>query len=158
MILVSACLLGHNVKYSGGNNYCELLARSQYVSLLLPICPECSGQLPIPRPPCEITGGCGSDVLLGRARVCCKNGVDVTANFISGAQKVLALAQTAQITAAILKARSPSCGSGQIYNGNFDGTLISGDGVTTALLKQHGIAVYTELELTEALLATLLNQ
>ena len=147
MLLVSACLLGANVKYSGGSNYCELLAQYQGRGLFLPVCPECLGQLAVPRPPAEIRGGDGSDVLNGNAKVYASSGRDVTANFIQGAEAVLALAR---------KARSPSCGAGKIYNGNFEGTLTSGDGVTSALLKQNGITVYTELDLTEELLQTLL--
>lgn len=156
MLLVSACLLGANVKYSGGSNYCELLAQYQWRSLFLPVCPECLGQLAVPRPPAEIRGGDGSDVLNGNAKVYTDSGRDVTANFIQGAEAVLALARKEHISTAILKARSPSCGAGKIYNGNFDGTLTSGDGVTSALLKQNGITVYTELDLTEELLQTLL--
>lgn len=158
MLLVSACLLGENVKYSGGNNYCRLLANAQKSGRLLAVCPECLGGLPIPRPPSEICGGDGNDVLNSTAKVCDKCGNDVTENFLIGAQKTLALAKKNHITAAVLKARSPSCGAGKIYNGSFDGTLTSGDGVTAALLKQHGIKIYTELDLTEALLTELLNE
>lgn len=156
MLLVSACLLGANVKYSGGSNYCELLAQYQGRGLFLPVCPECLGQLAVPRPPAEIRGGDGNDVLNGNAKVYTDSGRDVTANFIQGAEAVLALARKKHISTAILKARSPSCGAGKIYNGNFEGTLTSGDGVTSALLKQNGITVYTELDLTEELLQTLL--
>lgn len=99
----------------------------------------------------------GRDVLAGGARVYSKDGSDVTANFISGAEAVLKLAQQAGVKYAILKARSPSCGAGKVYNGSFDGTLINGDGVTTALLKQYGITVYTELDLTAELLEKLLG-
>ena len=110
----------------------------------------------MPRPPAEIRGGDGSDVLNGKAKVYASSGHDITANFIKGAEAVLELARKEHIRAAILKARSPSCGAGKIYNGNFDGTLTSGEGVTSALLKQNGITVYTELDLTEELLQTLL--
>ncbi|CAK7005795.1 DUF523 domain-containing protein [uncultured Phascolarctobacterium sp.] len=157
MVLVSSCLLGQNVKYSGGSNYCQLLAKYDDSGLLLPVCPECLGQLLVPRPPAEIEGGTGRDVLAGAARVYSKDGSDLTANFISGAEAVLKLAQQAGVKYAILKARSPSCGAGKVYNGSFDGTLINGDGVTTALLKQYGITVYTELDLTAELLEKLLG-
>lgn len=157
MLLVSSCLLGQNVKYSGGNNYCQLLAKYNDRGLLLSVCPECLGQLPVPRPPAEIKGGTGLDVLAGSARVYSKDGIDVTANFIRGAEAVLKLAQQTGVEYAILKARSPSCGAGKVYNGSFDNTLIDGDGVTTALLQQHGITVYSELDLTAELLEKLLT-
>lgn len=158
MLLVSACLLGHNVKYNGGSNYCQLLAKYLKHEQYLPVCPECMGELPVPRPPCEIKNGSGDAVLKGQARVYCQTGEDVTANFINGAQAVLAKALESNCKYAVLKARSPSCGCGNIYNGCFDGTLITGDGVTSALLKQHGITVYTEADLTNELLQTLLQK
>ncbi len=156
MLLISACLLGAKVKYNGSSNYCELLAKYKDCGLFLPICPECLGQLAIPRPPAEITGGDGSSVLNGMAKVYDNVGHNVTANFIQGAKATLELARQKQIKFAVLKARSPSCGTGKIYNGNFNGTLINGDGVTSALLKQNGITVYTELALSEELLNELL--
>ena len=140
MLLISACLLGAKVKYNGSSNYCTLLAK----------------QLTIPRLPAEITGGDGSDVLNGTAKVYDNAGYNVTENFIKGAEAALEVARRKQIKFAVLKARSPSCGTGKIYNGNFNGTLINGDGVTSALLKQNGITVYTELDLTEELLNELL--
>ena len=143
MLLISACLLGAKVKYNGSSNYCTLLAKYKDCGLFIPICPECLGQLTIPRLPAEITGGDGSDVLNGTAKVYDNAGYNVTENFIKGAE-------------AALKARSPSCGTGKIYNGNFNGTLMNGDGVTSALLKQNAITVYTELDLTEELLNELL--
>ena len=146
MLLISACLLGAKVKYNGSSNYCTLLAKYKDCGLFIPICPECLGQLTIPRLPAEITGGDGSDVLNGTAKV----------YFIKGAEAALEVARRKQIKFAVLKARSPSCGTGKIYNGNFNGTLMNGDGVTSALLKQNGITVYTELDLTEELLNELL--
>jgi len=97
--------------------------------------------LPTPRPPAEIQGGDGRDVLEGRARVVNIEGKDVTAEFLAGAQKALRIAQRRGIKEAVLKARSPSCGVGQIYDGSFSGRLREGDGVTTALLKRGGIIV-----------------
>ncbi len=158
MLLISACLLGENVKYNGGNNYCKLLKKYKNLGLFLPVCPECLGNLPVPRPPAEIKNGTGHMVLEGEAKVLDKSGRDITENFINGAEAVLELAQQAGIKYAILKARSPSCGAGKIYNGNFDGTLIGGDGITAALLKKHGLKIYTELDLTEDLLEELLNK
>lgn len=156
MILISACLLGRNVKYSGGNNLCGWLAKYYNTDDFIAICPECFGVLPIPRPPAELQGGSGEDVLNGTARVMDKDGKDVTAAFISGAEKALALAKKHNANYAILKARSPSCGCGRIYSGSFDGTKKDGDGVTAALFKKHGIKVYTEETITEAELVKLL--
>ena len=158
MILISACLLGRNVKYSGGNNLCPWLAKYYNTNDFIAICPECFGVLPIPRPPAEIQGGSGEDVLNGSAKVTDKEGKDVTQNFISGAQKALALAKKHNANYAILKARSPSCGCGTIYDGTFSGGKHPGNGVAAALLRQHGIKVYTEETITEAELIKILNQ
>jgi uncharacterized protein YbbK (DUF523 family) len=111
---------------------------------VLPVCPEVLGGLPIPRPPAEIQGGDGDDVLEGRVRVVNTEGKDVTAEFLAGAQKALRVARRWDIKGAILKAQSPSCGVGQIYNGSFSGHLVEGDGVTVALLKREGIIVKSE--------------
>jgi uncharacterized protein YbbK (DUF523 family) len=110
---------------------------------LIPVCPEESGGLPTPRPPAEIVGGDGNDVLDGTAKVMTDDGTDVTEAFLKGAHHALEAAQSNGATHVILKARSPSCGCGDIYDGTFSGTLTSGDGVTTALLKRHGIIVTT---------------
>jgi uncharacterized protein YbbK (DUF523 family) len=117
------------------------LARRQK---LIPVCPEELGGLSITRPPSEITGGDGADVLAGKAKVVTKQGEDVTPYLLKGAAEVLKIAQTHNARKAILKARSPSCGCGEIYDGTFSGRTRPGDGVTTALLKKHGIEVVTE--------------
>ena len=156
MILVSSCLLGNNVKYSGGNNGHELLMK--YRQYLTAVCPECLGELPIPRPPAELQGGDGHAVLAGRARVCNKEGLDVTGNFRQGARLALELAKKHGVRAAILKANSPSCGNVQIYNGKFDGGKITGAGVTAALLMENGIKVYSEKNIDEELLNRLIEE
>lgn len=156
MILVSACLLGHNVKYSGGNNGHELLMR--YSQYLTAVCPEGLGRLPIPRPPAELQGGDGDAVLDGRAVVKNKEGLDVTSHFLSGAELALAMAQKHHVKVAVLKANSPSCGNAQIYNGRFDGGKTAGRGVAAALLMKNGIRVYSEKELDEELLKKLINE
>ena len=158
MILISACLLGRNVKYSGGNNLCPWLAKYYNTDDFIAICPECFGILPIPRPPAEIQGGSGEDVLNGSAKVTDKDSKDVTQNFISGAQKALAYAKKHNASCAILKARSPSCGSGMIYDGTFSGGKKAGNGVTAALFLQHGIKVYTEETITEEELIKILKE
>ncbi len=140
-ILISACLLGVNCRYDGGNSHNEKAIRQYQNDELIPVCPEEAGGLPTPRPAVEIVGGDGNDVLDGTAKVLTADGVDKTEEFLKGAQFALELAQSQGATAVILKARSPSCGCGEIYDGTFSSTLLSGDGVTTALLKRHGIEV-----------------
>ena len=97
MLLISACLLGAKVKYNGSSNYCTLLAKYKDCGLFIPICPECLGQLTIPRLPAEITGGDGSDVLNGTAKVYDNAGYNVTENFIKGAEAALEVARRKQI-------------------------------------------------------------
>ena len=146
LLLVSACLLGIPCRYDGGscpNDQLQALAAQGHV---LPLCPEVLGGLPTPRPPAEIQGGDGGDVLKGRARVVNIEGKDVTAEFLAGAQRTLRLARRWNINEAILKARSPSCGVGQIYDGSFNEQLVDGDGVTVALLKREGLIVKSEEE------------
>ncbi|MBQ3009919.1 MAG: DUF523 domain-containing protein [Oscillospiraceae bacterium] len=135
-ILVSACLLGDNCKYSGGNNLVEGMAeRLQAAGItIVKVCPECMGGLPTPRVPAERLGD----------RVVNKIGEDVTAQFMRGAKMALEAAQAQGCTAAILKKNSPSCGCGAIYDGTFSGTLTAGDGVTAQLLQEHGLPIYNE--------------
>lgn len=149
MILLSACLGGNNCKYNGGNNYRsewnKNLAKLEYLA----VCPETLGGLPVPRPPCEIKGGSGIDVIAGYARVISADGRDLTDYFLRGAYKTLLLAKNAGITTAVFKSRSPSCGSCKIYDGTFSSRLMDGDGVTAALLKLHNIKVVDEEYLLE---------
>ena len=156
MIIVSACLLGLNTRYDGNHNLCRLLLELGAAGRLLPVCPEQLGGLPTPRQAAEISGGTGSDVLAGTAIVTDASGTDLTAPFTSGAEQVLRLASTLPVTAAILKARSPSCGVGRIYDGTFTRTLRDGSGVTAAILARRAIPLYTELDLTPEILRTLL--
>lgn len=114
---------------------------------LIPICPEQLGGQPTPRSNAEINGGDGMNVLQGKAKVVEPDGTDVTSYFICGAEEVLKIAKLFDIKEAILKQRSPSCGSGQVYDGSFTGQITKGDGVTTALLKKNGIKVISEEEL-----------
>lgn len=141
-VLISACLLGVSCKYNGGNNGIdmELLEELKNHCQLIPVCPEQLGGLTTPRQPSEI---CGS-------RVCMKNGEDVTMQYEKGAYEALSLANLFGCRCAILKARSPSCGSGEVYDGTFSGTLVSGDGKTAEMLKKNGIRVYSEKEIEEA--------
>ena len=144
MILLSACLGGDNCKYNGGNNYRPEWNNNLKKLEYLPVCPEIMGGLPVPRPPCEIKGGSGIDVLAGYARVIGAYGGDFTDYFLRGAYKTLLLAKNAGINTAVFKSRSPSCGSCKIYDGTFSSRLIGGDGVTAALLKLHNIKVVDE--------------
>ena len=135
-LLVSACLLGCPCRYDGKSkpNDAVLALMSQYT--LIPICPEQMGGLATPRIPAERKDG----------GVFTENGGDVTGQYRRGAEEALRLARLYGCKYAILKERSPSCGSGQIYDGSFSQTLISGDGVTAQLLKESGITVLGESE------------
>ena len=140
-VVISACLMGVRCRYDGGHSQNETAINHQQTYQLIPVCPEEAGGLSTPRPPAEIVGGDGDDVLKGKAKVMTADGTDVTEAYLQGAHHALEVAQSNGATHVILKARSPSCGCGAIYDGTFSGTLTSGDGVTTALLKQHGITV-----------------
>lgn len=133
-ILVSACLLGVNCRYNGKGELApgirELMERCHPV----PVCPEIMGGLPTPRTPAERSGG----------RVITRDGGDVTDAYERGAEEAVRLAKLYGCRYAVLKERSPSCGSGTIYDGTFTGTRIPGDGVTAARLAQEGVAVYGE--------------
>lgn len=133
-ILVSACLLGADCKYNGKNNRNENVLRLMEKHTLIPVCPEQLGGLATPREPSEKSG----------ERVISKSGADVTENYKKGADEVLKIARLYGCKRAVLKAKSPSCGSGKVYDGTFSGTLIDGDGVTAQLLKQNGIEVQNE--------------
>lgn len=153
-VLVSACLLGEPVRYDGRASQTAAEARLQTwveAGWVVPFCPECAGLLPTPRPPAEIQNGTGLDVIEGRSRVMTAAD-DVSTAFLRGAEAALRTCQRFGIRVAVLKERSPSCGSGKIYDGSFSGVLRDGDGVTTALLKSHGIQVFGEsqVELAEA--------
>ena len=149
--LVSACLLGVACRFDGQSCPVPELNDLAAMGLVVPICPEVLGGLPTPRLPSEIedayAGLDGGSVLDGLTRVVRSDGVDVTAQFVKGAQATLTLARQLGIERAILKADSPSCGVGRIHDGRFEGKLVAGDGVTAALLKRHGILVVTEADL-----------
>lgn len=149
-ILVSACLAGVNCKYSGGHNLVPALAELVRQGRAVPVCPETLGGLAIPRPPAEIRGGDGHDVLAGKARVVDREGRDVTAAFLRGAQATLAKARKVNADLIVLKEKSPSCGSGLIYDGTFSGTTRPGAGVTAALLREQGYRVMSEGEFTNS--------
>lgn len=143
MILVSACLVGINCKYSGGNNYNQKIFNLVKEGKAIPICPEQLGGLKTPRKPAEIK------IIDGKRYVINNEGEDVTENFERGAIEVLNLAQNLNIKTAILQPRSPSCGVNKIYSGNFDGKLTDGNGILAELLIQNGVKVFTPEEYFE---------
>ncbi len=144
VILISGCLVGIACRYDGmAKEVPEVLSALKGFHLI-PFCPETLGGLVAPRPPAEIVGGDGAAVLDGMAKVLSRTGEDCTAAFIRGAVETLELVKEINPYCVLLKARSPSCGVGRIYDGTFSGKLIEGDGVTTALLRRHGVKVYTE--------------
>lgn len=149
--LISACLVGDNVRYDGKHCLQQQLLKLLQQHRAVSICPEVIGGLNTPRAAAEIVGGGGLDVLAGRAKVLDCTGQDVSAAFIQGAYAALALAQQHQVTHVVLKANSPSCGSMAIYDGSFSGTKIAADGVTAALLKQHHFSVINEVQFLEQL-------
>ena len=140
-ILISACLIGDNCKYDGGNNLNPHIEALLEKYELIPFCPEVEGGLPTPRNPSEIKGD----------RVVMDTQRDVTREFELGARKALMLCLFLKIKIAILKERSPSCGTHQVHDGSFSNKLIDGMGVTAKLLKDNGIKVYSEDEIKELL-------
>jgi uncharacterized protein YbbK (DUF523 family) len=144
MKIISSCLLGINCRFDGKVKlYSEILDLTKGEKLV-PVCPEQLGGLPTPRIPQEIQGCSGEDVLDGKGKVLNKKGEDVTLNFIKGAEEVLKIARMFNVSEFIGKARSPSCGYGEIYDGSFSNKLIKGNGVTAALLERNGIKITTE--------------
>lgn len=150
-VLVSACLLGQPVRYDGrSSGHPDLLQTWQREGRVVPLCPEVAGGLPTPRPPAEIPGGQGGAVLDGEAQVVTVGGEDVSGQFLAGARLALELVRRHGIRVAILKSGSPSCGNRLVYDGTFSGTKVSGEGVTSALLRREGVLVFSELELEDA--------
>lgn len=129
-VLVSSCLIGLNTRYdkkSSKNIFKELNLKYN----VIPFCPEQAAGLPTPRKPCEIKDGSVYNV----------DGVDLTKEFLDGANEALKLCKMYNIKKAYLKAKSPSCGKGKIYDGSFSGVLIDGDGIVTKLLEENEIEV-----------------
>ncbi len=148
--VISACLMGVKCRYNGLDSKNERLKSELGADEWIPVCPEQLGGLPTPRPPAEIVGGNGDDVLKGKARVIDVNGEDKTEVFLHGARRALQIAQAHGATHAILKSKSPSCGCGQTYDGSFAGNLTEGDGVTAALFRRHGIQIITEKDVKQS--------
>ncbi len=147
MLIVSACLVGVNCKYDGGNNdnekVKEFLKDKKYVL----VCPEQLGGLTTPRKPSEINNKDGKEVLKGKSKVVSCENLDVTENFLKGARESLKIAKMFNCDKALLKESSPSCGCNLIYDGTFKGNKISGKGVTAALFIENNIEVFSEKDL-----------
>lgn len=148
MFIISACFLGENCKYDGGNNTTQWITDFAKRHSYLAVCPEMAGGLPAPRPPVEIIDG----------KAVNKEGLDVTAEFKKGTALVWEDIQKQaaelgeEIEGAILKAKSPSCGSDLIYDGTFSHKTVVGDGFLVQLLKKNGIKVINENDNKEDLL------
>lgn len=138
-IIVSACLLGCNCRYKGDNCKNEELLELSKKHTLIPVCPEQMGGLPTPRDPGEIQG----------EKVISSVGKDITYEYNKGAETALYIAKTTGADVAVLKANSPSCGKGVIYDGTFSGNKTAGDGVTVKLFKENNIKVFTEDEISK---------
>lgn len=149
MILVSSCLAGLEVRYNGTHCLDNRISKLIEENKAITVCPELLGGFSIPREPAEIIGGDGEDVLDGKAKVIVKSGRDVTELYIKGAYITLKKAIDLRATAVVLKEFSPSCGSSMIYNGEFIGEKITGNGVTAALLKRNGIQVMSEKQFAD---------
>lgn len=137
MKIISACLLGINCKYDGGNNRNEKIISLLKNEILIPVCPEQLGGLPTPRTPCEIRNG----------KVYSIDGRDLTENFIKGAMEILKIVELFNIKEAIFKDGSPSCGVNYIYDGSFEGIKVKGKGITTMLMEEEGIKVISEKDI-----------
>lgn len=144
---MSACLAGRACRFDGSANPDDVVGQLVADGRAVLVCPEVDGGLGTPRPPAEIVGGDGADVLAGRARVITREGADVTDAYVRGAERALSAARGAGAATAILKARSPSCGKGGIYDGSFSRLVREGDGVTAALLRAGGLEIVTEEEI-----------
>ena len=132
--VVSGCLAGLSCRYDGGSKPCEAVRRLVEDGLAVTACPESLSGLPVPRPPCEQRDG----------RVVMRTGEDVTEAFERGAERAMRIVREHGCTAAILKARSPSCGFGEIYDGSFSGATCKGEGVWARRLRAAGLTLYSE--------------
>jgi uncharacterized protein YbbK (DUF523 family) len=148
-ILISACFLGERVRYNGiaQRLSSQLLQQWKTQGRLVAICPEVISGLPVPRPPAEINQD--------TEKVMTIESVDVTEQFTQGAQQALVLCKKHNVKFALLKESSPSCGSNTIYDGTFSQKKINGEGITTTLLREHGIEVFSENSIEK--LAALIN-
>jgi uncharacterized protein YbbK (DUF523 family) len=141
-LLISACLLGENVKYDGGNNLIEDIDKLAIYFDFVPVCPEVMGGMTIPRLPCEITS-------FKPLKIENEYGINNADHFIDGARQTLLIAQQNNIKYALLKANSPSCGNNHIYDGTFSKKLIKQAGVSAKFLQDHNVKVFNEKEISQ---------
>lgn len=151
MIIVSSCLAGMKVRYNSTDCLDETIRKLVEEKRAVTVCPELLGGFVTPRDPAENVGGTGEDVLDGKARVVEKSGEDVTGLYMKGAFETLKIAKELGATTVVLKENSPSCGSSRIYDGSFGNRRISGNGVTTALLRREGIVVLSEEQFAKSI-------
>ena len=149
MLAVSACLCGINTRYDGGNSLNGRILKLLESGIVVPFCPEQLGGLGTPRLPCEIYGGDGSDVIDGSAIIINQKKQNLTDKFLKGAHESIKVCKMCNIKTAVLKSRSPSCGFGEIYDGSFTGSKISGNGVTAEIFRRNDIKVFTEEEIDD---------
>jgi len=133
-ILVSSCLMGEKCRYDGNDNYRRLVTELSVKHTLIPVCPELLGGLSTPRNPAERKD----------SRVCMNDGTDVSVPFVNGAFAALEIAREHGCKMAILKAKSPSCGTGNIYDGTFSHIVTEGDGVCSEILQINRLAVFSD--------------
>ncbi|EMM5729460.1 TPA: DUF523 domain-containing protein [Klebsiella pneumoniae] len=152
-LLVSACLMGFQVRYNGSEKaqLAATLSRWQQAGRLVIHCPELAAGLPTPRLPAEILGGTGGDVLAGRARIVESDGRDVTGHYQLAAWLALSAAREAGCQAALLTDGSPTCGSQFVYDGSFRRRRKAGAGVAADLLRAHGITVFSDGQIPQLL-------
>ena len=134
MKLVSACLAGLNVRHDGKSKANEKVIRLVKEGKAIPVCPEQLAGFSTPRETMEIREG----------RVFTKSGKDMTDKMQKGAEETLKIARLVNATEVIFKAKSPSCGKGQVYDGSFSGKLVEGNGIVTDFLEKNGLKVVTE--------------
>ncbi len=143
-LVISACLLGVACNHEGRGSFRAVVDELAKEYRLVPVCPEVLGGLPTPRAAAELMDGDGADVVAGAARVVNVEGEDVTAAYRRGAEAAVTVARAVGATRAVLKARSPSCGSSAVYDGTFSRRLVPGRGVTAAALAAAGLEVGSE--------------
>jgi len=147
MIIVSACLAGINCNYKGESKPNQKVIELIKKGKAIPICPEQLGGLTTPRSGARILTGIGEEVLDKKSKIITDNNVDVTEQYIKGAQETLRIVKNFNVTVVVLKQGSPSCGHGHTQGGLNSRELVTGNGVTVALLKRNGIKVYSEEDL-----------
>lgn len=151
LIIISACLCGVNCKYNGKNNLKDGVEKLLKEGKVIPVCPEQLGGMETPREPHEIVNSTALEILRGKGKVLSETYKDSTDKFVKGAYETLKIAKALGVKEAILKSNSPSCGFGSIYDGNFSGKKIRGNGITAELLQKENIKIYNEEQIEKIL-------